>query len=65
MLSPIPRHLLRLSMSDVMDPACLRHTEIPGTSKLFADLSYDFDTRSRALFPAQSAPPGIVRRGGA
>jgi bacillithiol synthase len=26
-----------------MDPACLRHTEIPGTSKLFADLSYHFD----------------------
>ena len=25
-----------------MDPACLRHTEIPGTSKLFADLSYHF-----------------------
>ena len=26
-----------------MDPACLRHTEIPGTSKLFADLSYNFE----------------------
>lgn len=26
-----------------MDPACLRHTDIPGTSKLFADLSYHFD----------------------
>ncbi|HEV8414009.1 MAG TPA: bacillithiol biosynthesis cysteine-adding enzyme BshC [Bryobacteraceae bacterium] len=25
-----------------MDPACLRHTEIPGTSKLFADLAYHF-----------------------
>jgi bacillithiol biosynthesis cysteine-adding enzyme BshC len=30
-----------------MDPACLRHTEIPGTSKLFADLSYHFDRVSR------------------
>ena len=30
-----------------MDPACLRHTEIPGTSKLFADLSYDFDRVAR------------------
>lgn len=30
-----------------MDPACLRHTEIPGTSKLFADLSYDFDKVAR------------------
>jgi bacillithiol synthase len=26
-----------------MDPACLRHTEIPGTTKLFADFSYHFD----------------------
>jgi bacillithiol synthase len=31
----------------VMDPACLRHTEIPGTSKLFADLSYHFDKVER------------------
>ena len=31
----------------VMDPACLRHTEIPGTSKLFADLSYHFDKVAR------------------
>ena len=30
-----------------MDPACLRHTEIPGTSKLFADLSYHFDHVAR------------------
>jgi len=26
----------------LMDPACLRHTEIPGTSKLFTDFSYHF-----------------------
>jgi bacillithiol synthase len=31
----------------VMDPACLRHTEIPGTSKLFADFSYHFDKVAR------------------
>lgn len=30
-----------------MDPACLRHTEIPGTSRLFADLSYHFDRVAR------------------
>jgi len=30
-----------------MDPACLRHTEIPGTTKLFADLSYHFDRVAR------------------
>jgi bacillithiol synthase len=31
----------------VIDPACLRHTEIPGTSQLFADLSYHFDRLAR------------------
>ena len=31
----------------VMDPACLRHTELPGTSKLFADFSYHFDRVAR------------------
>src|SRR5437868_14041301 len=31
----------------VMDPACLRHTELPGTSKLFADFSYHFDRVER------------------
>jgi bacillithiol biosynthesis cysteine-adding enzyme BshC len=31
----------------VMDPACLRHTEIPGTSRIFADLSYHFDRVAR------------------
>jgi bacillithiol biosynthesis cysteine-adding enzyme BshC len=30
-----------------MDPACLRHTELPGTSKLFADFSYHFDRVAR------------------
>src|SRR5690242_5520999 len=31
----------------VMDSACLRHTEIPGTSKFFADFSYNFDRVAR------------------
>ncbi|MGH9592047.1 MAG: bacillithiol biosynthesis protein BshC, partial [Bryobacteraceae bacterium] len=26
-----------------MEPACLRHTDLPGTSKLFADFSYHYD----------------------
>ena len=26
-----------------MEPACIRHTDLPGTSKLFADFSYHFD----------------------
>jgi bacillithiol synthase len=30
-----------------MDPACLRHTELPGTSKLFADFSYHFQRVAR------------------
>ncbi len=30
-----------------MDSACLRHTEIPGTTKLFADFSYHFDRVAR------------------
>jgi bacillithiol biosynthesis cysteine-adding enzyme BshC len=30
-----------------MDSTCLRHTEIPGTSRLFADLAYRFDKVAR------------------
>ncbi len=30
-----------------MEPACIRHTEIPGTSKLFADFTYHFDRVAR------------------
>ena len=30
-----------------MEPACIRHTEIPGTTKLFADFSYHFDRVAR------------------
>ncbi len=30
-----------------MEPACIRHTDIPGTSKLFADFSYHFDRVAR------------------
>jgi bacillithiol biosynthesis cysteine-adding enzyme BshC len=26
-----------------MEPACIRHTDLPGTSKLFADFSYQFN----------------------
>jgi bacillithiol biosynthesis cysteine-adding enzyme BshC len=29
------------------EPACIRHTEIPGTTKLFADFTYHFDRVSR------------------
>jgi bacillithiol biosynthesis cysteine-adding enzyme BshC len=30
-----------------MEPACIRHTDLPGTSKLFADFSYHFDRVAR------------------
>jgi bacillithiol biosynthesis cysteine-adding enzyme BshC len=30
-----------------MEPACIRHTELPGTTKLFADYSYHFDRVAR------------------
>ncbi len=30
-----------------MEPACIRHTDLPGTSRLFADFSYHFDRVSR------------------
>ena len=30
-----------------MEPACIRHTDIPGTSKLFADFTYHFDRVAR------------------
>jgi bacillithiol synthase len=30
-----------------MEPACIRHTDVPGTSRLFADFSYHFDRVAR------------------
>lgn len=30
-----------------MEPACIRHTDLPGTSKLFADFSYQFSRVAR------------------
>src|SRR5579884_2804763 len=30
-----------------MEPSCIRHTELPGTSRLFADFSYHFDRVAR------------------
>ena len=30
-----------------MEPACIRHTEVPGTSRLFADFTYHFDRVAR------------------
>src|ERR1700679_4016511 len=33
--------------STFIEAACIRHTELPGTSKLFADFSYHFDRVAR------------------
>ncbi len=30
-----------------MEPACIRHTDLPGTTRLFADFSYHFDRVAR------------------
>jgi len=30
-----------------MEAACIRHTDLPGTSRLFADFSYHFDRVAR------------------
>ncbi len=30
-----------------MDPACIRHTDVPGTTELFADFTYHFDRVAR------------------
>jgi bacillithiol synthase len=30
-----------------MDPACIRHTDLPGTTRLFADFAYHFDRVAR------------------
>src|ERR1700679_2555931 len=30
-----------------MQPACIRHTDLPGTSRLFADFTYHFDRVAR------------------
>jgi len=30
-----------------MDPACIRHTDLPGTTQLFADFTYHFDKVAR------------------
>jgi bacillithiol synthase len=43
----------------VMDPACLRHTEIPGTSKLFADFSYHFGDPSNDVARFYSHNPHL------
>lgn len=48
------KHLLTFGLP--MDAACLRHTEIPHTSRLFADFQYHFDRVSK-YYPHNPADP--------
>src|SRR5512141_2593689 len=34
-------------LTGFMQPACIRHTDLPGTSRLFADFAYHFDRVAR------------------
>lgn len=43
-----------------MEPACLRHTEIPHTSRLFSDFQYHFDRVSRFYRYAAGDPGAFV-----
>src|SRR5215469_3517499 len=40
-----------------MEPSCIRHTELPGTSRLFADFSYHFERVAR-FYPHNPQDPG-------
>jgi bacillithiol synthase len=41
-----------------MDPACVRHTEIPGSSRLFLDLLYHFD-RVKSFYAHPPTPAAV------
>jgi bacillithiol biosynthesis cysteine-adding enzyme BshC len=43
-----------------MEPACIRHTEIPGTTRLFADFSYNFDRVARFYRHNPHAPASLA-----
>lgn len=44
-----------------MQPACIRHTDLPGTSRLFADYSYHFD-KVAAFFGHDPRDPASLKR---
>lgn len=46
----------------MMDSACLRHTELPGSSKLFLDFQYHFDRVARFYDGGWPADPESYRR---
>jgi hypothetical protein len=45
----------------MMESACLRHTEIPGTSSLFSDFQYHFDRVARYYNGWPGDPDSFVR----
>ena len=47
-----------------MEPACIRHTDLPGTSRLFADFSYQFD-RVAQFYRHNPHDPESLRRSAA
>src|SRR5205809_6831864 len=36
-----------VASNSFMQPACIRHSDLPGTSRLFADYAYHFDRLAR------------------
>ena len=48
----------------MQQPACIRHTEFPGTSQLFGDLSYHFD-RVAKFYPHDPHDPQSFQRAAA
>src|SRR6185437_1874384 len=42
-----------------MEPACIRHTDLPGTSRLFADFTYHFD-RVQRFYRYNPHDPGSI-----
>jgi bacillithiol biosynthesis cysteine-adding enzyme BshC len=47
-----------------MEPACIRHTELPGTSTLFADFLYHFDRVARFYRHDPHDPGSLARAAG-
>ncbi len=44
------------AVQNPMEPSCIRHTELPGASRLFLDFSYHFDKVS-SLYPHNPHDP--------
>jgi len=47
-----------------MQPACIRHTDLPGTSRLFADFAYQFDSVAQ-FYQHDPYDPGSFERAAA